>query len=92
VSSIPRWLRTNLFSSWPSALATIAIVWLAWQLVPPFLDWALVRALCAAYPDLSPARVVGHSDVAPGRKTDPGEAFDWRRMRALLEAPQEALT
>ena len=53
---------------------------------------ALVRALCAAYPDLSPARVVGHSDVAPGRKTDPGEAFDWRRMRALLEAPQETLT
>ena len=53
---------------------------------------ALVRALCAAYPDLSPARVVGHSDVAPGRKTDPGEAFDWRRMRELLEAPQETLT
>jgi AmpD protein len=45
---------------------------------------ALVRALCAAYPDLTPARVVGHSDVAPGRKTDPGEAFDWRRLRVLL--------
>lgn len=46
----------------------------------------LVRALCAAYPALSPARVVGHSDVAPGRKTDPGAAFDWPRLRALLEA------
>ena len=39
------WLRANLFSSWPSALATIAILWLAWQLVPPFVDWAFVDAV-----------------------------------------------
>ena len=45
---------------------------------------ATVRALCAAYPALRPERVVGHSDVAPGRKTDPGTAFDWPRLKALL--------
>ena len=30
--------------------------------------------------DISPSRILGHSDVAPGRKIDPGEAFDWKRL------------
>lgn len=43
------------------------------------------HALCDAYPTLSLDRIVGHSDIAPGRKTDPGDSFDWLRLRAMLK-------
>ncbi|MDP9014526.1 MAG: 1,6-anhydro-N-acetylmuramyl-L-alanine amidase AmpD [Pseudomonadota bacterium] len=46
----------------------------------------VVAALCGAYPRLSSHRVVGHSDIAPGRKTDPGPAFDWPQARKLIAA------
>ena len=42
----------------------------------------MLRALLDAYPTLAAERVVGHSDVAPGRKTDPGDFFDWGRLTA----------
>ncbi len=45
---------------------------------------ALIEALCRAYPGLSPERIVGHSEIAPGRKSDPGPAFDWPRLRSTL--------
>jgi AmpD protein len=44
----------------------------------------LIRALLAAYASLARERLVGHSDIAPGRKTDPGSAFDWPRLRSLV--------
>lgn len=45
---------------------------------------ALIGALRARYPSIDSDGVTGHSDVAPGRKTDPGPAFDWVRLRSLL--------
>ena len=40
----------------------------------------IIKQLKAKYPIHS---VVGHSDIAPGRKTDPGEAFDWQQIREI---------
>ncbi len=44
----------------------------------------LSYALMDRYPGISPERIVGHCDIAPGRKTDPGQAFDWNYFRRLL--------
>ncbi len=41
---------------------------------------ALLDALIAHYPRLSHDTVTGHEHIAPGRKTDPGPAFDWTRL------------
>lgn len=45
------------------------------------------RTLMCRWPAIGSDRIVGHSDIAPNRKTDPGPAFDWRRLRNLLEVP-----
>lgn len=37
----------------------------------------LSAVISAAWPEITSDRITGHSDIAPGRKTDPGPAFDW---------------
>lgn len=44
----------------------------------------IIRALMTKFPKITAQRIVGHCDIAPGRKTDPGPAFDWPRVHALL--------
>lgn len=46
----------------------------------------LTAALMRYYPALARSRMVGHSDIAPGRKTDPGSAFDWQWFDRALAA------
>jgi N-acetyl-anhydromuramoyl-L-alanine amidase len=46
---------------------------------------ALTRTLMGAWPAITREHIVAHSDIAPGRKTDPGPHFDWRRVREGLE-------
>lgn len=41
---------------------------------------AVAAALVAAYPGIGTRTIAGHADVSPGRKTDPGPAFDWQRL------------
>lgn len=47
---------------------------------------ALRRTYATLRPDAADGRLAGHSEIAPGRKTDPGPAFDWSRLHALLAA------
>jgi N-acetyl-anhydromuramoyl-L-alanine amidase len=44
----------------------------------------VIQALLAHYPMLSKQAITGHSEISPGRKTDPGPLFDWDRLYGLL--------
>jgi AmpD protein len=55
--------------------------------VTPYMDAQykalkrLLRMIRAAHPAVAADSVVGHEDIAPGRKRDPGPMFDWERVR-----------
>ncbi|NVJ60811.1 MAG: 1,6-anhydro-N-acetylmuramyl-L-alanine amidase AmpD [Gammaproteobacteria bacterium] len=44
----------------------------------------LTQALIGEYPGITLERIVGHCDIAPGRKTDPGKSFDWSLFKKRL--------
>jgi len=46
---------------------------------------AVSKALINHYPDLSAEHIVRHSDIAPGRKTDPGESFRWEKFVSAVK-------
>lgn len=49
----------------------------------------LILAIYQAYPKTQ-RHLMGHSDIAPIRKTDPGKAFDWVRLRTLLRTIKQS--
>ncbi len=44
----------------------------------------IIDALIKYYPGLSEQHITGHCDIAPGRKLDPGNSFDWDKFSKLL--------
>ncbi len=45
----------------------------------------VLALLMRAYPAITPERIVGHVDIAPTRKTDPGPAFDWDYLKGIVK-------
>jgi len=46
----------------------------------------ITKLLMREYPEITQDRIVGHSDIAPDRKTDPGPCFDWGRLKMGLSS------
>ena len=46
----------------------------------------LLTCLIEHFPEIDRKTVCGHSDIAPGRKTDPGRSFDWNRVESINQA------
>ncbi len=44
----------------------------------------VTNAIISAYPEINKDSIVGHCDIAPGRKTDPGASFDWQKYKQSL--------
>jgi AmpD protein len=52
----------------------------------------LTRTLQKVYPAITRERITGHSEIAPGRKTDPGPHFDWEHFFSLLNRDTSLLS
>lgn len=46
----------------------------------------VTREILQSYPAITPERIIGHTDIAHDRKTDPGPAFDWQYYRHMLQS------
>jgi len=44
----------------------------------------VTKSLMKTYPNITNSQICGHSDIAPNRKTDPGESFDWNRYMGSI--------
>jgi len=45
----------------------------------------VIKSLLENYNYITKDRILSHSDIAPGRKSDPGPLFDWKRLKSMIK-------
>jgi N-acetyl-anhydromuramoyl-L-alanine amidase len=45
----------------------------------------VIKLICSVYKKITVDNIVGHSNIAPGRKTDPGDYFDWGKLHQMIK-------
>ena len=45
----------------------------------------IIDCMIQNYPNINSERIVSHSEIAPGRKSDPGPLFDWKRLKSMIK-------
>lgn len=85
----PGWRRPGYDYAWPSIKACHANggAKLDWYLYPDAQIASLVQVMRALRASYATREWVGHDQIAPGRKSDPGPAFPWPAVRAAFGAP-----
>jgi len=76
-AGVSNWRGRERCNDFSIGIELEGVDWLPYEAVQYSVCINMVRALRATYPIRA---VAGHSDIAPGRKTDPGPAFDWSRL------------
>lgn len=89
-AGVSSWAGRELCNDYSIGIELEGSVWQAFDEAQYESLAQVLGALFVKYAGLNPACVVGHAEIAPGRKEDPGKLFDWRGLLPRIHAAQTA--